>query len=362
MNELFAGISGAVIDEYGVAHFGAPLREQRSLADGSAVVPLSNRSVLAVAGEDRLTWLDSISSQALSALAPAGSSETLILGPNGHVEYAASVYDDGETAWLIVDDVNAEGLLAWLTRMRFRLRVAPRDASAEYSVVGGTPEALAAVAPTAPTWRDSWPEITPGGHGYAVVESHPGTDYSWAEALLTPDEISELAHRASSNEISLAGYIAADALRLAAWRPRVRDIDDRTLPHEVDWLRTSVHLSKGCYRGQETVAKVHNLGHPPRRMVMLHLDGSDSVLPARNASVFDGETLLGTVWSSALHYEDGPIALAMLKRNSPVEGVVQVETPEGRIAATLETIVPPEAGAAANVPRLPRLSRRAAVR
>ncbi|MBA8815620.1 hypothetical protein FHX48_000672 [Microbacterium halimionae] len=362
MNEQFAELSGVVIDEIGVAHLGSPLREQRLLADGSAVVPLSGRSVLAVTGEDRLTWLDSISSQALGVLAPDGSSETLILGPNGHVEYAASVYDDGETTWLIVDAQGAEGLLTWLTRMRFRLRVAPRDASAEYSVVGGTPEALEAVAPNAPMWRDGWPDVAPGGHGYAVVDNHPGSEYSWAEALFNPDEMSQLARRAADGEIALAGYIAADALRLAAWRPRLRDIDDRTLPHEVDWLRTAVHLSKGCYRGQETVAKVHNLGHPPRRIVMLHLDGSDSVLPARDAEVFNGDTSLGTVWAAALHYEDGPIALAMLKRNAPVEGVVQVETSDGRIAATIETIVPPEAGAAANVPRLPRLSRRAAVR
>ena len=80
----------------------------------------------------------------------------------------------------------------------------------------------------------------------------------------------------------LAGIWAAEALRVAAWRPRLGfETDHRTIVHEVDWLRTAVHLHKGCYRGQETVARVHNLGRPPRRLVFLHLDGSGHVLPDR---------------------------------------------------------------------------------
>ena len=73
----------------------------------------------------------------------------------------------------------------------------------------------------------------------------------------------------------LAGTWAYEALRIAAGRPRLGlDTDHRTIPHELGWIETAVHLSKGCYRGQETVARVHNLGHPPRRLVRLHLDGA----------------------------------------------------------------------------------------
>ena len=88
----------------------------------------------------------------------------------------------------------------------------------------------------------------------------------------------------------LAGTWAAEALRIAAWRPRLGfETDHRTIAHEVDWLRTAVHLHKGCYRGQETVARVHNLGRPPRRLVFLHLDGSGHTLPARgDARELDG--------------------------------------------------------------------------
>ena len=153
--------------------------------------------------------------------------------------------------------------------------------------------------------------------------------------------------------------MAADALRVAAWRPRwSAEVDERVLPHEVDWIRTAVHLSKGCYRGQETVAKVHNLGHPPRRLVALQLDGSDSVLPSRGSAVYAGADVVGAITSSALHFEDGPIALAVVRRSTPVDVDLTVDTDAGRISAAQEVVVPPEAGATANVPRLTRLSRR----
>ena len=115
----------------------------------------------------------------------------------------------------------------------------------------------------------------------------------------------------------LAGTWAAEALRVAAWRPRFGfETDHRTIPHEVDWLRTAVHLQKGCYRGQETVARVHNLGRPPRRLVFLHLDGSGA-RPAgpRCRVVLDGRRQVGFVTTAARHHELGPIALALVKRN-----------------------------------------------
>ncbi len=156
-------------------------------------------------------------------------------------------------------------------------------------------------------WIDPWPNVAAGGHAYAMVEPHPGAERDWAEAIVTRAEEQRIADAAVAGELSLAGLVAAEALRIAAWRPRwANEVDDRSLPHETDWLRTAVHLEKGCYRGQETVAKVHNLGHPPRRVVALQLDGSDSVLPAHGDEVFAGDSAVGVVTSAALHFEDGP--------------------------------------------------------
>jgi folate-binding protein YgfZ len=365
MDTPFSGLPGAVVGEAGLQHLGSPLAEQRALAAGRAVVPLGDRVVLAVPGEDRLSWLDSLTSQALAGLAPGVSTELLVLDPQGRIEHAASVVDDGETAWLIVDRSDAEGLLTWLRKMRFRLRVDPRDASEDYAVVGGSAAALAAVTPAAPAgvplvWTDPWPDVAPGGHAYAAIDPHPGAERDWAEAIVTRDEERRLADAASRGDLVVAGLVAADALRVAAWRPRRSlDVDERALPHELDWLRTAVHLTKGCYRGQETVAKVHNLGHPPRRLVALQLDGSSSVLPARGAAVRVGDDVVGAVTSAALHFEEGPIALAVVRRSTPVDATLLVDTDDGPIAAAQEVVVPPDAGATANVPRLTRLSRRA---
>src|SRR5690606_7790010 len=158
------------------------------------------------------------------------------------------------------------------------------------------------------------------------------------------------------SEVPSAGALAVEALRIAAWRPRLAtEVDERAIPHEFDWLRSSVHLSKGCYRGQETVAKVHNLGHPPRRLVMLHLDGSDTILPQPGDEVVLDERTVGTITSVARHHELGSIALAVVKRTLDSTATLTVQTEEGPVAAAQEVIVPASAGATVAAPRLPRL-------
>ncbi len=354
---------GAVVVDGVLVHAGSPLAEQRALASGAALAPLGDRVVLAVPGEDRLSWLESFSTQRVSVLRPGQGAELLILDPAGRVEHAASVVDDGATAWLIVDRTDAAGLLDFLKKMRFRLRVDPRDASEELAVVGGTAAALAEVQAAAPggvpvVWHDPWPGVTDGGWAYGIADPHPGTERDWAEALVDAGEATRLASAVASGALRLAGSAAADALRIAAWRPRITDADERMLPHEVDWLRSAVHLAKGCYRGQETVAKVHNLGHPPRRLVALQLDGSESSLPSHGDAVRAGDAVVGAVVVAAVHYEQGPIALALVRRNTPVDVDLVVDTADGPVAAAQEVVVPPEAGSVASVPRIPRLGRR----
>lgn len=381
MPSPFAALPGAVVPEgaQAPAHYGSPLGEQRRLAEGAAIVHLGDRRVLTLAGPDRLTWLDSISSQALRSLQPGESTETLILDPQGHIEHQANLVDDGETLWLIVDQDDAEPLQAWLTRMRFRMQVEIADVTDEFGVVGwvdrtgGAAGALVdAAASPRMRWRDPWAAVSPGGYQYASGEQHPAAQWAWAEAIVPVAGLGRLAAALAdaSADASPAGMGAAEALRIEAWRPRWSgEVDERSLPHESDWLRSAVHLNKGCYRGQETVAKVHNLGRPPRRMVLLHLDGSQSTLPQPGAAVLrpgaldesggtvDG-AVAGHVTSAALHYELGPIALAVVKRSVPVDETLEVEVDGGRLPAAQEVIVPPDAGATANVPRLPRIGGR----
>lgn len=357
----FAALPGAVEDDGAVVHFGSPLREQRSLERGTAITLLGDRSVVTLTGPDRLTWLDSITSQAVAHLPVGVSTELLVLDPQGRVEHAAGMVDDGETAWLLVDSGDAEPLATWLLRMRFRMQVeiAVRP---EFAVIGfiagGTAETVV-VPVAAQTWTDPWTGVTPGGWQYALTSEHPGADRDWREAIVPVDALPALVASVRAGELSAAGLIASEALRIAAWRPRwAAERDERLIPHEVDWLRSAVHLNKGCYRGQETVAKVHNLGHPPRRMVMLHLDGSDSVLPEHGAIVHDGENEAGVITSAVMHHELGPIALAVISRRVPADATLLVDAGEAQISAAQEVVVPADAGSVADVPRLTRLSRR----
>nr|WP_325209519.1 glycine cleavage T C-terminal barrel domain-containing protein [Salinibacterium sp.] len=333
------------------AHYGNPVREQRELEAGRAVVDLSHRGVLSLTGPDRLTWLDSISSQSIARLAPGDSAETLILDPQGRIEHSVRIVDDGETAWLLIDRSQADALATWLLRMRFMMRVEIADRSADLATLGhiGSVD-LPAVerAGVALVWRDPWTEVVAGGWQYAEGE-HPSPAFPYRETLIDRAALGTL-------DTPPAGVLALEALRVAAWRPRlVTEADERSIPHELDWLRSAVHLNKGCYRGQETVAKVHNLGRPPRRLVMLHLDGSDDLLPQRGDTVVLGEKEVGAVTSVARHHELGPIALAVIKRSTDPVETLTVMTDGGPVAAGQEVIVPVGAGATADIPRLPRL-------
>ncbi|MGX1694112.1 CAF17-like 4Fe-4S cluster assembly/insertion protein YgfZ [Microbacterium keratanolyticum] len=363
----FSQIPGAVLDADVVSHFGDPTREQRALDRGTALSPLGDRTIVEVEGADRLTWLDSITSQSLLRLQPGDSTELLVLDPQGRVEHAAGVVDDGVSTWLIADAGDAPALAAWLKRMVFRARAVVTlrdDLSAVGVIAGGVAEELAVGAAITPhevplVWSDPWNAVQPGGHQYHLGEDHPGAEYAWRIAIVDADATAALVARVDARaDATWAGALAAEALRVAAWRPRwAREVDDRSIPHETDWIRSAVHLSKGCYRGQETVAKVHNLGHPPRRLTALHLDGSDSIFPAPGDVVLAGDDEVGQITSVARHHELGPIALAILSRRAPADALV-VRTADGDVAASQEIIVPAEAGATANVPRLTRLSRR----
>jgi len=345
-------VPGAVGDP--PQHYGNPLSEQRALVERAAIVDLSDRDVVTVTGPDRLTWLDSLLSQSLAHLAPGESAETLLLDPSGRIEYAARVVDDGETAWLLMDAGTGAGLAAFLDRMRFMLRVEVADVSAEFATIGTLGEPVTLPDASLVTWRDPWAQVVAGGHQYATAAEHPGAGWTYSETLVPRSRLSELADVAGAR--GAAGILALEALRIAAWRPRAAtELDGTAIPHEFDWIRSAVHLAKGCYRGQETVAKVHNLGHPPRRLVMLHLDGSENVAVGSGDEVLLGETVVGRVTASGTHCDLGPIALAVVRRNTDPTAALTVTTSEGVVAAAQEVIVPTDAGAEADVPRLPRL-------
>lgn len=296
--DLHGAVEGDPPDTGVAAHYGAIAAEQRRLEAGEAFVDLSHRDVLAISGADRLTYLHSITTQHLAALAPGAPTEALILSPQGRVEHAFAGVDDGETFWAHTEPGAGAALAQFLDSMRFMMRVEVRDASADKAVIGLT------------------------GLRTEVVDRAA---------------LGEQAARLGDP----VGTWAWEALRIAAGVPRLGlDTDDKTIPNEVGWIPSAVHLDKGCYRGQETVARVHTLGRPPRRLVMLHLDGSVDRLPVHGSDVLLDDKRVGFVGSAARHHELGPIALALVKRNVPVDATLLADG----VAAGQEVVVDPEVG------------------
>ena len=364
-------VDEAVASFGATAHFGDPSGEQWALEGGRALVRRPDLAVIAVSGADRLTWLTSLASQIVTGLVPGMSRELLILSPEGRVEHWAGASDDGEALHLIVERADLSGFVEFLESMRFALRVsvAERDVAVFSSVRAGanTPEAVAALPGHLWTWEDPWPGVVEGGAAYFQGEHHPGARTPMMFHAVSRDAADEFeaawladgaasgaaeAHAAPSSappgapsstpspaggKRRRAGYLAWEAMRIAAWKPRLgRETDARAIPPEVDWLRTAVHTTKGCYRGQETIARVINLGRPPRRLTYLQLDGSRGDLPAPGTPITVGGRQVGVITSSARHADEGPIALALIARAVPVSTVFDIDG----VAAAQEEIVP----------------------
>jgi tRNA-modifying protein YgfZ len=320
MLDLAGAVEAEWPDEGVAAHYGDPMREQRVMSERQTLVDRSNRGVIKITGPDRLSWLHSLTSQHLERLSPGSTQQALVLSPQGHVEHHLTLTDDGAATWIHVEPHTAAALVDYLNSMRFMLRVEVEDLSDSLAVA-----TITSADGAAPLVEDA--------DAKAVMQGPFGTDL-----IVEPDVMGKLAAT-----YPVAGLWALEAARIAAHVPRTGlDTDHRTLPHEIGLIETAVHLNKGCYRGQETVARIQNVGRPPRRLVFLHLDGSVDRLPAHGAPITteDG-TEVGFVGSAARHYELGPIGLGLVKRTVPADAALLADG----VAAAQEVIVSPDAGA-----------------
>ena len=383
-------------------HFGNPLREQALLAQGQAWAWLS-RDVVEVSGADRLSYLTTVSTQVLTDLENDGHCrQVLFLDANGHILYAAlavaglvpaqaeQAAPGEQSVLLLVDAGCGEGLAQLLNSRRFMLRVQAQvrpDLQVAGAIGDGVQKLAGVVENLVTTWRDPWPGITPGGSTYFTGTRHPGANYR-AGGVVVALEAGQTApgqEQASSQEITpgqeiapsqapaageliqaggltQVGELAWEALRIEAGLPRwAREVDARAIPNELDWLRTGVHLNKGCYPGQETIARTVNLGRPPRRLVQLQLAGWQGQLPEVGARVYlpagdnPAGKVVGAITSVARHWELGNIALALVRRGVPAQAELAVDLEAGYESASQELLVDPAGKAEASPSQRPGL-------
>jgi folate-binding protein YgfZ len=327
-------------DAGAVWHYGDPLGEQRAADTEAIAVDRSHRGVLTLTGNDRQTWLHTISTQFVSDLPDGATTQNLSLDGQGRVEDHWIQTELAGTTYLDTEPWRAQPLLEYLRKMVFWSEVTP--ASADLAVLSLLGPKLADQAVLDVLGVDALPaELTAVATGDGFVRRMPGTADGQVELdLLVPRaEAAGWLDRLTQAGVRPGGVWAYEAHRVAAMRARLGvDTDERTIPHEVGWIggpgAGAVHLDKGCYRGQETVARVHNLGRPPRMLALLHLDGSVD-RPSTGGPVLAGGRAVGRLGTVVDHVDLGPIALALLKRGLP--GETKLATgPDGSVAAAID--------------------------
>jgi len=367
--KINGAVEAAWPDEGVAAHYGDPVREQRAMTQGQVLVDRSNRGVVKVTGQDRLSWLHSLTSQDLERLAPGSTKEALILSPQGHLEHHLTLTDDGTATWIHVEPHTAKALVDYLNSMRFMLRVEVEDLTGVLVVqtlAGPLPAEGGVISRTEAADSLSVQQLSPGGATPRTPRGAPDDSVSRGTPPYPRARVSDALGDTGATAVTqnpfgidlivapeaaerlaatfpVAGLWAFEAARIAARvaRPGL-DTDHKTLPHEIGLIDSAVHMNKGCYRGQETVARIHNIGHPPRRLVFLHLDGSVDRLPAHGSPLtLEDGTQVGFVGSAARHFELGPIGLGLVKRSLDVSATLLADG----VAAAQEVVVSPEAGA-----------------
>ena len=337
-----------------VWHYGDPLGEQRAAETGAVLVDRSHRRVLTLTGADRQSWLHSISTQHVSELPNGASTQNLSLDGQGRIEDHWLQTELGGVTYLDTEPWRGEPLLDYLRKMVFWSDVTPAPADlAVLSLLGpklGERAVLDALGLDAlPAEMTALP-MTESGFVRRMIEAREGQFE--LDVLVDRREFADVQHRLTQAGLRPAGVWAYEAHRVAAVRPRLGvDTDERTIPHEVGWIGDpglgAVHLDKGCYRGQETVARVHNLGKPPRMLALLHLDGSAD-RPATGDAVLANGRAVGRLGTVVDHVDLGPVALALLKRGIPTDTALitggDAEVPAVIDADSLPQIDGPGAG------------------
>jgi hypothetical protein len=275
-------------------------------------------------GGDVLRYLHAVCTQDTAALRPGDAAEALLLSPKGRIEFAfrLAVLDGG--VLLDTDGDAAPALAERLARFVFRYDVTVAEPTrGAVSLLG--PEADGALAaaglPAPAAGRAAW-----SGAGLVAHRTAVGVD------LVGPDA------RAAAVALERAGVAAGpvelwELFRIERGLPRVgRELTDDVLAEEAGLLGSHVHLDKGCYPGQETVARVHNLGHVQRRLAGLRFGPGGLPAPMTDLVTEDGRRA-GQLRSAVDHPELGPIGLAYLRRTvEPGDHVVAGDRPATVVA------------------------------
>lgn len=256
----------------------APADHLAALAQGRAAVDLSRHRKIRVGGGDARRWLHDLVTADVASLEPGAGRRSLLLDPTGHIRADLQVACDDEGFWLFQDAEQPEPVDAALMPYVLSSDVHLADLTTEFDLIG---------LPGATTERGGFrPSML--GEGRDLLTETGSATTADDDRLPVDDD-------------------AVEVWRIRAGRARMGvDFDRSSIPAEAG-LEHAIDETKGCFLGQESVARVRNLGHPPR--VLRHLGSAGSVHAGSTVMTEDGREA-GSVTSSAAGDDGGSVMLA----------------------------------------------------
>ena len=313
--------------------------------EGAALFDQTDRGLVVVTGDERAEFLHRILANDVRGLEPGQANRNLLLSPKGKVVHAFDLEVEDDAIRLVTEPGGAPGLITAVDMFHFSEAVEFADASETVAPLALTgpraAELCEAVLGAAPandgrlerrTWQD---------HDVRVAARPVAGSAGWSLDA-GPSGAADLFDALVAAGARPAGRIAWDSLRVeaAAAEPGF-DVDDGIYPQEARWER-AFSLDKGCYIGQEVVAKIDTYGGLNKRLCALRIDHDDP-LPAGErlyrTEDGDGERRdLGVITSWAYSFElDTGLALAYVKRKHQATGTT-FEVGDGLGRATIVTI------------------------
>ncbi len=277
-----------------------------------------------VHGPDAVSFLDGILSQDLASL-PAGSvARSFLLAPQGKLRAILWVLKGAGEVVLVSDAGRGDVVAADLARFKFRVDVTIDDPAPLLTVTGaGTATVLERLGSGVP---DGWSDDG-GLAGHIPLRRLP-------RVVLGGREVDSLVAAGAVR----AGSIALTAVRIEGGEPVMGvDVDDATIPQEAGDVSEFVSFTKGCYLGQELVARIDSRGRVNRHLRGLQV--VENVLPPPGAEVVHGDTGVGVVGSvSESPTLRAPVALAVIRREVEPGETVRLVWPGGETSATVHEL------------------------
>lgn len=330
-------------------HYGDPAAEHRSVRQGVGVADLSHRGKLRVTGDDRVKWLQSVISNDILPLAPGQGLYSSFLNHKGKMLTYFRVY--ALTDALMLEDVGEIGEATVQALRKFLLygTKAKLENCAEtwgHLLVSGpcAADLIKAAFGADVTGLSPLTFVTQAidGHQALLIRTEETGEID-IEVLLPADGLpaawESLRQQGAPMGLTLFGTQARESLRLEAGFARAgRDLTEEIVPPEANLEGIAFSLSKGCYPGQEVVARMDTYGSVRRRLVGLTLKGS--AVPTHGAKIFSGDREVGWVSSAALSPTLGqPIALGFPLRDFSTPGTaLTVEIDGQRHEATIQAL------------------------